>query len=57
MSDIETITKRVDFLQQKINWYCECIVATEKTESTRLWIEWINNWNNEVLELKEKLKK
>jgi hypothetical protein len=47
------IPKQITFFESYINQYAESILKCEKSEHIRLWIEWIQGWNNEIIALKK----
>lgn len=49
------IPKQIQFFESKINQYLDAIKVNEKGDTCKLWIQWINGWNNEIIDLKKQL--
>ena len=50
------IEKQIEFWENKINQYLDVVKANPKGENCILWLNNIQGWNREIIELQNNLK-
>jgi len=50
------LQKQIEFYENKIECYLNVVKGSPIGETCKLWIEWITDWNNEIIELKNRLR-